>query len=194
MRQQLLVLGCSFLLIGSASPASALQPASVRAGDDVAWSKVVENPFDGRIVYDRNYKNDFVFVSSWSRQGIGVTYTQVNSVLVGYDSSPGFEYGFGYGLSRHRRRGLGLGLLLGQRMPIYQRYVTDNVPDSLSLAINGNVYTYEDGPVSPELAAALASAPPTNIMVRLKWQDGTIRDTEIGRDTVRAWKTIFGES
>lgn len=191
MRQQLLVLGCSVFLIGFASPAFALQPASVRANDDVAWSKVVENPFDGQIVYDRNYKDDFVFVSSWSRQRIGVTYTQVNSVLLGYDYGSSVGYS---DFSKYRRRGLGLGLgfLFGQRSPIYRRDVTDNVPDSISLAINGNVYTYEDGPVSPELAAALASAPPQNIKVRLKWKDGTVRDTEIGRDTVRAWKTIFG--
>ncbi|MGI0486771.1 hypothetical protein ACN4EK_15125 [Pantanalinema rosaneae CENA516] len=192
MRQHLLVLGFSLLFIGSASPTLALQPASVRANDDVAWSTVVNNPFDGPIVYDRNYKNDFVFVSSWSRQGIGVTYTRVNSVLVGYDYSPGLGYGFGFDyFPRYRRGGLGLGLLFGQRTPVYRRYITDNVPDSISLAINGKVYTYEEGPVSPELAAALANAPPQNVMVRLRWKDGTIRDTEIGKDTVRAWKTIF---
>jgi hypothetical protein len=195
MRQQLLMLGFSLFLISSASPALAVQPAPVRASDDVAWSKVVENPFDGKIVYDKNYKDDFVFVSSWSKQGIGITYSRVDSVLVGYDYSPSFGFGSGYNyFSRYRRKGLGSGLLLRQRVPIYQHYVTDSVPDSISLAINGNVYTYEAGPVSAELAAALASAPPGNIMVRLSWKDGTVRDTEIGRGTVQAWKTIFGQS
>lgn len=192
MRQKVLILGFSFFLIGSACPSLALQPASVRATDDVEWSKVIENPFDGRIVYDRNYKDDFVFVSSWSKQGIGVTYTQAKSILVGYDYGPSFGYGFGYDYSpRYRRRGLGL--LLRQRVPVYQRYSTDSVPDSVSLAINGTVYTYESGPVSLELAAVLANAPLENIMVRLRWKDGTVRDSEIGKDTVRAWKTIFGQ-
>ncbi|HIK15338.1 MAG TPA: hypothetical protein IGS53_08655 [Leptolyngbyaceae cyanobacterium M33_DOE_097] len=186
MRQQLLALGFSFFLVGSAAPTLAVQPASVRANDDVAWSEVVDNPFDGLIVYDRNYKDDFVFVSSWSRQGIGVTYTRINSVLAGYDYGSSFGYGFGYdSFSRYR---------FTQRTPIYQRYVIDDVPDSISLAINGNIYTYESGPVSPELAAALASAPIENVKIRLRWKDGTVRDTEIGRNTVRAWRTIFGRS
>jgi hypothetical protein len=189
MRQQLLMLGLG-LILSSAAPALAVQPASVRASDDVAWSKVVENPFDGKIVYDRNYKDDFVFVSSWSRKGIGITYTQVRSVLVGYDYRPDFEYGIGFS-PRYRRRGLGL--FFSHQAPVYQRYVIDNVPDSISLAINGNVYTYESGPVAPELAAALASAPIENVKIRLNWKDGTTRDTEIGKETVRAWKTIFGQ-
>lgn len=191
MRQQLLVLGLGFIL-SSASPALAVKPASVRAGDNIAWSKVVENPFDGRIVYDRNYKDDFVFVSSWSRKGIGVTYTQIRSVLVGYNYRPGFEYGYGYGYyPRYRRRGAGL--FFSQPEPIYQRHLVENVPDSISLSINGKVYTYEAGPVSSELAAALVSAPLENVLIRLSWQDGTTRDTEIGKDTVRAWKTIFAQ-
>lgn len=53
----LLGLGC---LVSSVSPDLAVSPASVSANDNIAWSKVVENPFDGKIIYDRNYKADFV--------------------------------------------------------------------------------------------------------------------------------------
>lgn len=187
MRQQLLVLGLGFVL-SSASPALAVQPATVRANDNVPWSTVVNNPFDGKVVYDRNYRNDYAFVSSWSQKGIGVTYIQVRSTLVGHSYSAGPRFGIGY--SPWRRRG-GLGVFFDQSVPVYQQTAVENVPDSISLAINGKVYTYESGPVSPELAAALASAPEAKVAMRLNWKDGTTRDTEIGRDTVRAWKVVF---
>lgn len=182
----LLGLGC---LASSVSPALAVPPASVSANDNVAWSKVVENPFDGKIIYDRNYKADFVLVSSWSKKGIGVTYTQVRAAIVGGGYSP-----------RYHRRGFGLfGGFRGfgaffHDEPVYQRFLSENVPDSVSLSINGKVYTYQQGTVSPELAAALASAPPEKVKIRLVWQDGRTKDTEIGKDTVRAWKTVFGQS
>lgn len=190
MKWQLLGLGLSFT-VSTAYPALAVAPAAVEANDNVAWSKVVENPFDGRIVYDRNYHSGFVFVSSWSRSGIGVTYNRIGSRLIGYDAGFGYS-GFGFG--RHRR-GLGFGFgLFSDADPVYRYYLTESVPDSISLAIAGKVYTYTSGPVSPELANALASAPPGNIAIRLVWDDGKTKDTEIGKDTVKAWRTVFQPS
>ncbi|MBW4692404.1 MAG: hypothetical protein KME27_11630 [Lyngbya sp. HA4199-MV5] len=192
MKWQLLGLGLSFTVC-TAMPALAVQPATVEAGDNVAWSKVIDNPFDGKIVYDRNYKSGFVFVSSWSKNGIGVTYNRIGSTLIGYDGGFG-RYGGGFG---HYRRGFGLGLDFGLSSDVasvYRYYLTESVPDSISLAIGGKVYTYASGPVSPELATALATAPPGNIPIRLIWNDGKTKDTEIGKDTVKAWKTIFQPS
>ncbi|XHX76930.1 MAG: hypothetical protein RBJ76_21190 [Stenomitos frigidus ULC029] len=190
MKWQLLGLGLS-LTVSTAAPALAVAPAAVDAGDNVAWSKVVENPFDGKIVYDRNYKSGFVFVSSWSKNGIGVTYNRIGSRLIGYSTGVGYS-GFGFG---HYRRGLGLGLgLFSGADPVYNYYLTESVPDSISLAIGGKIYNYTDGPVSPELAAALANAPSGNIAIRLLWNDGRTKDTEIGKDTVKAWKTVFQPS
>jgi len=180
VKWQLLVLGASFL-ISTVSPALAVPPATVDANDNVAWSKVIENPFDGRIVYDRNYKAGFVFVSSWSKSGIGVTYNRVGSRLIGY------EGGFG-----HYRRGFGFGFgLSSEAEPVYRYYITESVPDSISLAIASKIYTYTGGPVPLELATALANAPPGNIMIRLLWNDGRTKDTEIDKDTVKAWKSVF---
>ncbi|MGV0024899.1 hypothetical protein [Phormidesmis priestleyi] len=167
-------------------------PASVSANDNVAWSKVVENPFDGKITYDRNYKADFVLVSSWSKNGIGVTYTQVRAAVIGYGYSPSY----------HRRGFGGFGGFGGfdgfgeffDNEPVYQRFFIENVPDSIHLAINGKVYTYQNGPVSSELAAVLASAPLENVKIRLVWEDGRTKDTEIGKDTVRAWRAVFSPS
>lgn len=190
MKRQLWGLGLGFVL-GAATPALAVPPATVDAGDNVAWSKVVENPFDGKIVYDRNYKSGFVFVSSWSKNGIGVTYNRIGARLIGYDAGFGYS-GFGFG---HYRRGLGFGLGLSSGAdPVYRYYRTESVPDSISLAIAGKIYTYTGGAVSPELAAALATAPPGNIALRLIWEDGKTKDTEIGKETVKAWKTIFQPS
>jgi hypothetical protein len=36
----------------------------------VQWSQVVENTFDGAVVYDKHYANNFTFVSSRSKQDI----------------------------------------------------------------------------------------------------------------------------
>ncbi|XGV97143.1 MAG: hypothetical protein ACAF41_31030 [Leptolyngbya sp. BL-A-14] len=190
MKWQLLGLAVS-LMVSTASSALAVQPATVEASDNVAWSKVVENPFDGKVVYDRNYKSGFVFVSSWSKNGIGVTYNRVRSKIIGYDAGFGYS-GFGFG--RHRDGfGLGLGLSSGVE-PVYRYYLSESVPDSISLAIGGKIYTYTSGPVSPELATALATAPPGNIAIRLIWNDGRTKDSEIGKDTVKAWRTIFQPS
>ncbi len=175
MKPRLLGLGLSFM-ISMVSPALAVQPASVGVNDRVAWSKVVDNPFDGKVVYDRNYQGDSIFVSSWAKSGIRATYIQVNSVLVGYQP--------------YYRRGL----FFPAEEPIYQQSLVDSVPDSINLAINGKVYTYTDGAVSPELSAALVSAPAQNVKVRLVWKDGRTKDTEIGKGTVEAWKTIFQRS
>jgi len=179
MKRQLVGLGLG-ILVSTAAPALALSPATVDAGDNVAWSKVVENPFDGKIVYDRNYKS-----------GFGVTYSRVGSRLIGYDAGFGYS-GLGFG---HRRGGFGFGLgLSSDADPVYRYYLTESVPDSISLAIAGKLYTYTSGAVSPELATALATAPPGNVKIRLLWSDGKTKDTEIGKDTVKAWKTVFQPS
>ncbi|SRR5579883_658310 len=181
MKRRLLGLGLGLgLWMSAIAPVLAVQPASISASDNVAWSKVVDNPFDGKVVYDRNYKDDFVLVSSWSKNGIGVTYIRLHTTLIGYDS-----------YYSHHRRWFDPFL---DETPIYRQYAVDSAPDSISLAINGKIYTYESGPVSPDLAAALASAPSGKVPIRLVWRDGRTKDTEIGKDTVKAWKTIFQPS
>lgn len=180
-KQWLLGLPISVLL-SMASPAYAVDPAPIGANDRVAWSQVVENPYDGKIVYDRNYSNDFVLVTSWSKNGIRATYSQLRTELAGYQTRYNlFDRWYGRRWSRD----------FFDDVPVYVRYQTDSVPASIKLAINGQTYTYTEGAVSPELAAALASAPSQNLLIRLVWADGRTRDVEIGRGTVEAWRTIF---
>jgi hypothetical protein len=191
MRKQLLSLGLGLgLIFGSAAQAGAVQPVAINANDNVDWSKVVENPFDGRVVYDRNYNRDFVLVSSWSRNGIRATYSVLQSSVVGYQGYGYPRFGFGFGRGYRHFGGFGLGLFAPAE-PVYQNYLVAAAPDSITFSINGRSYTYENGPVSPELAAALASAPSKNMLIRLAWKNGDTRDVEIGRGTVNAWKQIF---
>ncbi|NJR50498.1 MAG: hypothetical protein HC780_13950 [Leptolyngbyaceae cyanobacterium CSU_1_3] len=45
--------------------------------------------------------------------------------------------------------------------------------------------------MSPELANTLVNAPDQTMKIELAWQDGTTSKARIGKETVRAWKTIF---
>lgn len=46
-------------------------------------------------------------------------------------------------------------------------------------------------PVSSELARALQTAPDANVTIRLVTEGGATVDSEVGRGTVRAWRTIY---
>lgn len=200
MRKVISSLGlCLGLLAGSTAPAWAVPPVTVSPNSSTEWSRVMQDPFDGPIVYDRNYdtRGSFAFVSSWSRQGIRATYTDCRTDIIGY-SSPwrrpwgvglGFGRGFGRGYGRHWG-GWG-GSLFPDSEPVYRRLCDQQSPRTIRFAINGQQYTYENGVVSPELAAALKSAPSQNLTVRLVWGNGATTDVAIGKNTVEAWKTIF---
>lgn len=184
MKKQLLSLGFSLgFILSATSTAFAVQPAPINDNDKVQWSRVVESPFDGQIVYDKNFNDDLVFVSSWAKNGIRATYTRIESRLIGY--RPVWRTRTVH--RKHRK----YEERYQEQEPIYQKYRTDRFIQSLQFAINGQVYTYEEGPVPPELAAALASAPSKNMIIRLVWRDGSTKEMEIGKGTVESWKTIF---
>jgi hypothetical protein len=165
--------------------AQAVAPV-VELTNDVAWSTVMNDPFDGAVVYDKNFDpgGRFEFISRWSPQGIQATYRDYLTKIVGYQSF------WGAPLLRTRR---GFYRAFGdpQYEPVYRRFGVEKIPVAIKFAINGQVYTYEKGSVSPELATALATAPDQNMTIRLLWKDGGATDVAIGRNTVAAWKTIF---
>ncbi|MDX2231406.1 MAG: hypothetical protein NW220_17355 [Leptolyngbyaceae cyanobacterium bins.349] len=190
------------LTLGGGAIAQAVAPVEISQNfDDVEWSKVINDPFDGAVVYDRNFDpgGDFLFVSRWSQQGIQATYRTTSAQIVGYRSHSPFRLGFGLGGYRSyrgfhgKRRVLGYSSFFpyGDWGPVYRRFTTERSPTAIKFAINGQVYTYEQGPVAPELATALASAPDQNMTIRLVWKEGGFSDVAIGRGTVQAWKTIF---
>jgi len=196
---------CGFVLtlgltLSSGAIAQAVAPVELSQNfDDVEWSKVINDPFDGLVVYDRNFDpgGTFLFVSRWSRQGIQATYRTVSTDVVGYRNYSPFRFGVGFGGYRRFHRGKGFfGGYSGfypyrDWEPVYRSFTNERVPAAIKFAINGQVYTYEQGAVSPELATALANAPDQNLTIRLVWRDGGFSDVAIGRGTVQAWKTIF---
>lgn len=190
MKRQLVSLGISLgltLLCGSAT--LAVPPASVKGNSDVAWSKVVNDPFDGQIVYDKHFKDGFEFVTSWSKGGIRATYTRIWREIVGYRTVWKSRSYYDHHRKKHRRE------TYPEEEAIYQTYRQDYSPESVLIAVDGKVYTYTKGRVAAELAAALATAPADqNVPVRIVLPDGNTENMEIGKGTVAAWKTIFANS
>lgn len=87
IRQKCLTLATSLGLLW-ATPilitpsAMAVNPVSINQDADVPWSSAIENPFDGKLVYDKHFSDNFAFVTSWSRQDIKATYTEYWSEVV----------------------------------------------------------------------------------------------------------------
>lgn len=187
-------LGFGLAIATSLSAAFAVQPSTVAEDAKINWSQVIDDPFDGKVVYDKHYTDAFSFVSSWSLQEIRATYTEKKSVLVGYRTNWQTRWVRDDDCKHEKRSDCRDGQRrerYSTREPIYRTDRTDRTPQKILFAIAGNRYTYENGAVSPELAAALAQAPEENMRIRLVWEDGKTTDTIIGKGTVKAWKTIF---
>lgn len=173
-----------FLSLAAASSAiAAAEPTSIDQDSRVDWSKVISDPFDGQIVYDKNFGDDFAFVSSWARSGIRLTYFKFWKEIVGYNTVWRTRTVTVNGKDRQES--------YPSREPIYEKRSRRRSPDKIMLAINGQVYNYDGGPVAPELATVLASAPSGNVRIRMVWADGSTSDSVIGAGTVAAWKSIF---
>jgi hypothetical protein len=65
----------------------------------------------------------------------------------------------------------------------------------LLIKIGGQVFRLEgqngNFPVSDRLAEALENSPIRNVSIRLVAESGEAVDSEIGKGTVKAWKTIY---
>lgn len=195
MKLHPLTIGLGISVVMASSPVWAIDPAPIDQHAKVAWSQVVDNPFDGKIVYDKHFKNDFALVTSWAPSSIRATYTRYYTEVVGYRtvwrSRRPSECNKRDFYKAHRSYCNSSRWDYPTEEPIYRQYQTNRTPDSIVFAINGQRYTYESGSVAPDLAAALASAPAGAMTIRLAWQDGTTLDTPIGEGTVAAWKTVF---
>ena len=194
MNKLLLSLGFGLISSFVTSTAFAVESAPITENSKVAWSQIIRDPFDGIVVYDKHFTNELSFVSSWSKQGIRATYTQKRSILTGYRTTwvthwVSDYYGCKHKSSCKHRRKLEH---YPTQVPVYETFYTDFIPRRILFAIAGKIYTYESGSVSAELALALSTAPTTeNLRIRLELQDGKTTDVEIGKGTVKAWRTIF---
>lgn len=183
--KNLIGIGLGLGIVVMAASVEAVAPVTIAQNTKVDWSTVMTDPFDGRVVYDKNFDpgGTFQFVSRWSPQGIQATYTEYYSEIVGYRTVWRTKW-----VTQNKKR---REISYPEQEPIYQRYNRDRSPQAIKLAINGQVYTYERGAVTPELASALASAPEGNVTIRLVWENGSATDMAIGKGTVQAWKAIF---
>ncbi len=178
------VLGISIgLLLALAPSALAVTPVSIDQDADVPWSNVIENPFDGKLVYDKHFGDDFAFVTSWSKQGIKATYTEYWSEIVGYRQV--------WRNRRTRRRDRYFDERYSDREPIYEKRLRTRSPQALLFSSQGKIYTYTEGAVDPELLAVLANFPAGNTTIRAVWNNDQTTDFPIGEGTVEAWKSIF---
>ncbi|MGV0027747.1 hypothetical protein [Phormidesmis priestleyi] len=170
-----------------------MESAPITEDFKVAWSQVIQDPFDGTVVYDKHFTSELAFVSSWSKQGIRATYTQKRSILTGYRTTWVTEWVSDYYDCKHKSSCKHRQRLESYptQVPVYETFYTDLIPHRILFAIAGKIYTYESGSVSPELALALSTAPNENMRIRLAWEDGKTTDVEIGKGTVEAWRTIF---
>lgn len=195
MNKPLLSLGFGLVLsLSVTSTAFAVQSAPITENSKIEWSRVVEDPFDGTVMYDKHFANEFAFISSWSKQGIRATYTQKEFILTGYRTTWRTRWVPDYACKYENNNDC----KDKQKMesystqdPVYKVFYSDRIPRKILFAIADELYTYESGLVSPELASALSTAPAQNMRVRLEWQDEGTTDMEIGKGTVKAWKTVF---
>jgi hypothetical protein len=180
MKASLLFMIFSTLLIsnGEMRNALALEPSTIQERDNVRWSQVVQDPFDGQTVYDKDFNPYSVLVSTWSPKAIRVTFIQRNDIIVGYHQVPKY--------STYADGSLKVDYV---NEPITKDRV--EIPKELRFVIHEKPYIYTDGEVSPELAQALINAPSGDMVIRAIWQNGTNYNMRIGSGTVAAWKTVF---
>lgn len=151
---------------------------------DVPWSEPVQiqDPFEGDYlgVFDRNYfyknflnRNTRVdVVTLWNRDFV--------RVLLAYT-----DY------SCLSQTGVNGSILTSTCvLPNNSQNVT-----KVLIKIDQKIFKLEKNnnnfPISDELAAALKNSPNENVSIRLITENGNIIDSEIGKKTVEAWKSIY---
>ena len=187
-----IIIGLSVLGILATRAISASASTDLRVVDSAAlgtrptppWSEPVrvDDPFEGNFigVFDRNYFFDRIFnttarievQSLWSRDAIRVLLTTRDRDCLS-------------GSFRHRGSSH-----LGCSEFNNARNLTE-----LFIIVNDEVFQVDGQnstfPVSDELARALQNAPEGNVDIRLVAESGETIDSEIGEDTVEAWKTVY---
>jgi hypothetical protein len=176
MRQKCLAFGMSIGLVFAIVPSVfAVSPVSINQDADLPWSTIIDNPFDGKLVYDKHFTDNLAFVTSWSKQGLKATYTEYWSEVIYYRRVWRNRHGDRY----------------SHQEPIYNKISRSKSPKAILFSVNGEIYTYTSGEVNRQLAEALANAPAGAMTVRAVWADDSTTDFPIGSSTVEAWKIVF---
>jgi hypothetical protein len=158
--------------------------AALGASRSLPWSEPVQvdDPFEGNFiaVFDRNYFYDrflnttarIEVQSLWSPQSVRV-------LLITRDRDC-LTQPIHYGISP----GINCPELTASRN-IAELFIK---LDERVFQVSGQNSTF---PISNELAQALQNAPEGNISIRLVTEGGATIDSEIGQETVAAWKTVY---
>jgi hypothetical protein len=190
VRQWIVSLGMLSILAASAISAKAatelrsVDSAALATGRSVPWSEPVQinDPFEGSFigVFDRNYFYDR-FLNTSARIEVQSLWSpeSVRFLLVTRDRdclSQPLHYGFSADLGCSEFNN------------------TRNIVE-LFLRINDQVFEVAGQnstfPINDELAQALRTAPDGNVSIRLVTENGEAIDSEIGRETVEAWRTVY---
>lgn len=171
-------------LAKASSDLPVVKSAGLSPDMDVPWSKPVRivDPFEGEFlgVFDRNSLGGYLYredskqvISLWTPSSIRVL------VTVNLDQASSTFYTAGRVYPR----------------PDYHRFVTTKKVDKLLLKVRGKIFQLDGSTgtftVGQELATALKNAPDENLDIRLVLEGGQTVDSEIGKETVKAWRNIY---
>lgn len=161
-----------------------VESAALGTSRSVPWSEPVQvnDPFEGSFigVFDRNYFYDR-FLNTSARIEVQSLWKpqSVRFLLVTRDRdclSHPFHYGFSSDLGCSE---------FNNARHIIELFIKIN-DQVFQVAGQNNTF-----PVSKELAQALQAAPEGNVSIRLVTESGETIDSEIGRGTVEAWRTVY---
>ncbi|GAB4384550.1 MAG: hypothetical protein Kow00121_48190 [Elainellaceae cyanobacterium] len=178
------ILAANAVSVNASTDLRVVDSAALGTNRSLPWSEPVQvdDPFEGNFigVFDRNYFYDRLLNTSarvevqslWSPQSVRfLLFTRDRDCL---DSS--FYYGTLSNLSCSQ---------LNNSRNVIELFVRIN--DQV-FQVSGQNSIF---PVSNELAQALQTAPNNNVSIRLVTESGETIDSEIGQETVEAWKTVY---
>ncbi|MGY6529481.1 MAG: hypothetical protein ACXITR_06080 [Cyanobacterium sp.] len=183
MIKRILPLALILSTFGAISAQAQIKPSPINQDSRVPWSQVINDPFDGNIVYDKDFSSNHATVSSWTRDYIRLSYFRREQEITSYRN-----------VRRTRKvwqKDKYVEEVYWDREPVYRNYWVSNSPQQILFSIHGVVYRYDGNRVSDELASALANAPEGNMRIRLIWEDESTQDVMIGGGTVGTWKQIY---
>lgn len=178
------ILATSAISVEAATDLRSVDSAALGTSRSLPWSEPVQinDPFEGNFigVFDRNYFYGR-FLNTTTRIEVQSLWSpeSVRFLLVTRDRdclSQPFHYGLSSDLDCSE---------FNNARNITELFIRIN--DQV-FQVSGQNSTF---PVSSELAQALQTAPQGNVSIRLVTESGETIDSEIGQETVEAWRTVY---
>lgn len=201
------------LLCATVMPATAqIQPALVSESWDGKWSTLI--PSSGASCVHDRHDQPYNLVSSWCSKSIGISAVRYWSEQTGtrtvtkYRTKKIQESYVTYvqrepscntqkckndvvAVTQYRDREIREPYT--DYEPVYTDYNESYTISKIEFPSPQGLMVYDGTVVEPELAQMLRSLPDSNYTVRLVTNQGKYFSYEIGRETIRAWKTIYAQ-